>query len=444
MYKRLLVGMLTVVMLLVGVTEVVGQEGEWELTETFEVEYTEFKFFMDYPASWIAEMDYPTGQSERAVFINELESDYELAGQGHFATSGYSIQFTLPSVVYLIRQAGLPLDVLDNPNLEALLNGYTELYGYTDIEQSETVLFDNPALHVRATDGMGNAVSAYFGWLNEAASYYLSLAAPMVEELEVFLPTWEAMLASIQVQRGWIAIEGKSLFYECAGQGAPTVVFESAFNFGFAEWTQTSQLLKDLTHFCVYSRWGTSPSDSIPGGVPYTIQDQVNDLVTMLEQLDIPQPVVVVGHGQGGLNITVLTDQYPEMVAGIVLVDALHPMQHIRELETNPGVDVIADVGPNWVANFEQVAATSQSFGDRPLAILVAGNRQEIWFPNFPLVYEPLDFDIWDELLVDYKNYSSNSRYIVLEDAEFTIPTTHSEAVIEAILWVLEELEAED
>ena len=53
-------------------------------------------------------------------------------------------------------------------------------------------------------------------------------------------------------------------------------------------------------------------------------------LRALLQKSGMVPPYVMVGHSMGGLLIRVFAGLFPEDVAGMVLVDAVHPDQHLR------------------------------------------------------------------------------------------------------------------
>ena len=56
----------------------------------------------------------------------------------------------------------------------------------------------------------------------------------------------------------------------------------------------------------------------------------VADLHSLLATAAIPRPIVLVGHSLGGLIVRLYAYQYPQDVAGLVLVDPMHEDQFDR------------------------------------------------------------------------------------------------------------------
>jgi pimeloyl-ACP methyl ester carboxylesterase len=72
---------------------------------------------------------------------------------------------------------------------------------------------------------------------------------------------------------------------------------------------------------CVYDRAGLGWSD--PSNGPRTPTAIAADLHTLLTNASVPGPSVLVGASVGGKYIRLFAEQYPDAVAGLVLVDAV-------------------------------------------------------------------------------------------------------------------------
>lgn len=229
----------------------------------------------------------------------------------------------------------------------------------------------------------------------------------------------------------------------CMGEGSPAVILESGFDTGHGQWRDVLPALSTVTRTCAYSRYGIYPSDSNPNYVGRTTQDHVDDLVRLLALAEIEPPYILVGACIGGQDVIVYTEQNPENVKGIVLVEPDHPEMWNRWIEAGTWP---VSVGRNQLfassgfgaerylfeISAEQAAAV-ENIGDRPLAVIVA---TEGWTGGD---------SIWMELMEDYAGYSTNSCIIIAEGTEHNnIHSVSPETVIEAALWVLDEVAAVD
>jgi pimeloyl-ACP methyl ester carboxylesterase len=74
---------------------------------------------------------------------------------------------------------------------------------------------------------------------------------------------------------------------------------------------------------CVYDRAGRGWSDEADG--PQDAAQIAADLHTLLERAQVPGPYVLAGHSFGGLYVQTFAANYPDQVAGLVLLDSTAP-----------------------------------------------------------------------------------------------------------------------
>src|SRR5215212_4460165 len=121
-----------------------------------------------------------------------------------------------------------------------------------------------------------------------------------------------------------VDIGGRALFISCTGVGSPTVVLEAGSGNGADTWAGVQPEVARFTRVCSYDRAGLGQSDLAPKGVR-TVQDSVGDLHALLTAAAIPGPIILVGHSVGGLIVRLYASQYPDDVAGAVLIDGMPP-----------------------------------------------------------------------------------------------------------------------
>ena len=128
---------------------------------------------------------------------------------------------------------------------------------------------------------------------------------------------------------GWFDIGGRRLFLRCTGHRSPTVVFEGGLT---TDWYELQNQLSEFTRVCSYDRPGGPASRSDPAPIPRTARDFVADLHALLRTAHVPGPYVLAGHSNSGLVSQLYASTHPRQVAGLVLIDAVHPAYHKRQL----------------------------------------------------------------------------------------------------------------
>jgi pimeloyl-ACP methyl ester carboxylesterase len=147
---------------------------------------------------------------------------------------------------------------------------------------------------------------------------------------------------------------GRKMYLECRGEGAPTVVLISGKGNGAADWNtvldpvdpvrnvpfdavgagEGRQLASEaavfpavsrFTRVCAYDRPGTridGADISTPVMQPHRVDQDVDDLHTLLTAGGEPRPYVLVAHSYGGLVALLYARLHSEEVSGLVMVDA--------------------------------------------------------------------------------------------------------------------------
>jgi len=115
------------------------------------------------------------------------------------------------------------------------------------------------------------------------------------------------------------------------GEGSPAVILEAGLGASSLSWQLVQPELARLTQVCSYDRPGLGWSD--PGRTPPTSRAIVEQLRRLLQTAGVPPPYVLVGHSFGGFTARLYASLYPQEVAGMVLLDALHPREWLTMTE---------------------------------------------------------------------------------------------------------------
>jgi pimeloyl-ACP methyl ester carboxylesterase len=117
-----------------------------------------------------------------------------------------------------------------------------------------------------------------------------------------------------------VDIGGRRLHLLCAGDEVPTVLFEaSGWGTALSSARVRDRLVGRAT-VCSYDRSGNGWSDPGPGVA--SAADLASNLAVLQDRAGLRWPLVIVASSIGGLTGEMFARQYPERVAGLVLVDA--------------------------------------------------------------------------------------------------------------------------
>ena len=276
-----------------------------------------------------------------------------------------------------------------------------------------------------------------------------------------------------------------SLHLYCAGEGggAPTVVLDSGAGGSVLDWQLVQPEVAGFARVCTYDRGGAGWSE--PGDQPRTSQQFVEELHTLLGNAGVQEPYVLVGHSLGGTNMQLSASQYPDEVAGMVLVDSaledLDLLSTTESLQGSPGwIKIYATIGVVRLVNmlgpvgypfselpsdsvdealaistgtrqlyeyadevssfresFEEQLAAPMLLGDKPLIVLTAGPLQ---LQGMGLSQEQMDQldEAHTRTQAALTQGSQNSEQIIAEDSGHHIHFEQSDLVIDAIHQVVD------
>jgi len=249
-----------------------------------------------------------------------------------------------------------------------------------------------------------------------------------------------------------------------------------------------------ITRVCAYDRAGFGWSDLSPK--PRTAQNIVEELHILLVKSGITGPYILVGHSMGGMLVRLYAHQYPDEVAGMVLVDSVHEEQSLRFPDTvqkalaqlenktqqqlglfkilsatgiialdpsrvpvqsklpkstaethqallasNDGYfDALsAEIAADEESSAQMRAAHITSLGEIPLIVISHG--QPGLLPaslNLPPEAVQQFETVWRELQIELANLSPNGKLVIAEQSSHYIQLDQPNLVIDAIQLVLE------
>jgi len=196
-----------------------------------------------------------------------------------------------------------------------------------------------------------------------------------------------------------IDVGGHRLNIRCVGSGSPTVVLEPGLGeSASAIARRIAPEVAGTTRVCMYDRAGHGRSDVAPDA------DAARDLHVLLERAHVSAPYIMAGHSLGGMYVLSYADRYPSQVAGVALLDSMHPGQsHTAASDIGPVLAVVPTLARTGLARLlvdprdgeptaqarqfsrdvEQMpaqlnrAAKLTSLGNRPLGVVTAATGSQ-------------------------------------------------------------------
>ncbi|WP_262514010.1 alpha/beta fold hydrolase [Agrobacterium tumefaciens] len=290
-----------------------------------------------------------------------------------------------------------------------------------------------------------------------------------------------------------IDVGGRNIHLDCRGQGSPTVILEAGLDhYGTLSWAKVHDSVARLTRACAYDRAGIMWSE--PKATPQHADAVAEDLRAVLTAAGEKGPLILVGHSIGGPYSMAYTRKFGDEVAGLVFVDASHPDQVARFAE-------VANTPPDYINEAMQIASSLawtgiirlmataddahdvpvrvtekanafvstslaavvsenmnvdqtleeagglRTLGDRPLVVLTAMaplGKDAVNAEKMSRQEDTRRRDVWRKLHEDEASWSTRSRHQLLADSGHYIQFTRPDAVIAAILEVVDHVRFEN
>lgn len=287
--------------------------------------------------------------------------------------------------------------------------------------------------------------------------------------------------ASLPEKNG-VAVGKERFAYVLRGIGTPAVVFEAGLGGGMDTWAPVYEGVAGFTKAFAYDRRGYGesgkPADApktpgegemaraaaetvvdavIPGAstvvtlgtiakrsadesAPRTGAVIVAELHEVLKKVGVQPPYVLVGHSLGGLYISLYARTYSEEVAGIVLLDSVHPEQIERCQQYLPAKECDPEHYPWWVKTLIKMTPAvikSEMAGTTETGRQIRASGP---LPPVPLIVvshgkpdDPCRDRMWMELQQELANESPKSTRIIARKSGHNIQRDEPELVIKTI-----------
>lgn len=109
------------------------------------------------------------------------------------------------------------------------------------------------------------------------------------------------------------------LHFHRQGSGGPVVVLEAGIAGSSLGWALVQPAIAGFTTVCSYDRAGLGWSSQLRRKP--SVRGMTDDLARLLRLSGLPGPFVLVGHSFGGLLLGAFAHRYPELAAGLLLLD---------------------------------------------------------------------------------------------------------------------------
>jgi pimeloyl-ACP methyl ester carboxylesterase len=243
-----------------------------------------------------------------------------------------------------------------------------------------------------------------------------------------------------------VEADGHKVWFECEGEGSPTVVFLAGLGGDDSSWGSVFGESSDLTRSCEYDRYGLGLTATlgIMAPKPRDAHDQVRELEELLANGRIPKPYVLVGHSWGGTLARLYAGTH-EDVEAVVFVESSTPDEDTALLPAVPpkraGEPPVYAVirtdacnphpmrypeNLNWRKSLAE-AGKIMSLGERPEIVITAGSSFRR--PDAARVL----FPIWLRLQNELSRLSRDSVHVLAPSSSHFVQTDAPDVVVTSI-----------
>lgn len=235
--------------------------------------------------------------------------------------------------------------------------------------------------------------------------------------------------------------DNRRLYSKYSQKSIPSVIFIAGLGDSCETWNEVQGRISQETSTFSYDRAGVGRNRVT--SAPRTCLDLVEELSELLLELEVQPPYVLVGHSFGGLVARLYASLYPQVISGIVLVDAAPEYKELAYEKVLPEKLVAGnrEYFENPMLNSEKIDKV-QSYkqivdyfriSDIPLSIITRGlpDKSDGEWPDKEIQ------EIEQRLQVDFQWLSTSSKHRIAGRSGHYIHHDEPEIVIEEIIIML-------
>jgi pimeloyl-ACP methyl ester carboxylesterase len=228
-------------------------------------------------------------------------------------------------------------------------------------------------------------------------------------------------------------VNGHRLFGLLSGEGGTTVILDAGLGSTSGDWSKVQPAVATFSKVFSYDRAGLGQSEKAPA--PRTCQDIISDLRELLLSASLHPPYILVSHSWSAINARWFANQYPDEIAGMLLIDPVHEDKYAQFEKI-----LSAEQASRMWTSVKDQAKNDENI-DRITSIEQVHGKQTLFdFPLIILTRLP-DSDelnkIETNLQAEYLKLSTHSRQVFSKYDDHFIQISEPELVIDSIRQVL-------
>jgi pimeloyl-ACP methyl ester carboxylesterase len=236
--------------------------------------------------------------------------------------------------------------------------------------------------------------------------------------------------ASPALEGGRADVGGYELAWRCEGTSEPTVVLEAGLGGSGADaFYDIFDDVARISRVCTYDRAGTGVSGDRPEDTDVTAGLMAEELHALLDEIGVGRPVVLLGHSYGGMPVRAFEGEYPDEVAGMILLD----------VSSEPEVPIYERLGVgDWIDDTDRIdmdatvreLRAAGDLGDVPLVVVTAGIIDDEYLATVPRLASRAQTRL--------AGLSTNAIHVVATDSGHFVYVDEPDVVLAAIRAVVD------
>ncbi|MBI5933593.1 MAG: alpha/beta hydrolase [Chloroflexi bacterium] len=235
-------------------------------------------------------------------------------------------------------------------------------------------------------------------------------------------------------------IDNRPLYGQLMGDRGPIVILDAGLGDASASWTEIQREVSTFARVLVYDRAGPGRSALAP--TPRTCKDIIADLRHLLAAAHLQPPYILVAHSWSGINARYFANEFPNEIAGMILVDTVHENKYerfasIQTEEQNARMwAAVKDPAKNdehidRTASIEQIRATPRLY-NFPLIVLTRASKDDLWN------------QIETSLQAEFLKLSTHSKQFISTSTDHFLNQTDPALIVTAIQEIINERRSAD
>ena len=246
----------------------------------------------------------------------------------------------------------------------------------------------------------------------------------------------------------FVKVKDYDLEYEIAGSGTQVILLEAGGSAGMSDWDPVFQRLSEHAKVIRYSRVGNGNSTVIEQH--FTSRDYADQASSLLLELGIQQPVILIAHSYGGSVARDFAAAYPEQVKALLMLEPAseHDVDILRAIDLEKGNAEIAQINlddmKNGMSNqyldfwSKRPLPDYPKIKEMPVTVIASIKKME----NPPnLFFTERGREMWGELWQEWAAAFPRGKSVLTENSGHFVQFDEPELVVSELLLLMKRLE---